>query len=132
MKTRTGFVSNSSSSSYVIVVEKEAFEKLYAQLSDIQKDIAKFLQQYGGGVETFMGGQVVVMQYASGNYSTLEDYSPGDGGVMNSNAKKAATWDDVEPKADDEGLEPWEVWEEVEEKLDALPKGSVLKFSNDF
>ena len=142
MKTRTGFVSNSSSSSYVVLVEKEAYDKLFAQLSDLERDIVQFLQQDGGGVRKFMGGEVVVMQYVSGNYSTLEDYSPGDGGVMNSKAAKDAlemlekddnaTYGDVEPEDGDEVKEPYEIWDEIEEKIDALPKGSFLKFSNDF
>ena len=39
MKIRTGFVSNSSSGSFVAVVEKEAYEKVYKDLTDRQQRI---------------------------------------------------------------------------------------------
>ena len=39
MKIRTGFVSNSSSGSFVAVIEKYAYDEMYKDLSDLQKII---------------------------------------------------------------------------------------------
>jgi len=44
MKIRMGFVSNSSSSSFVIFVKKSDFDKIQATLSDLEKDILAFIE----------------------------------------------------------------------------------------
>ena len=39
MKIRSGFVSNSSSSSFVLVVKEDSFKEAYNKLTDIEKQI---------------------------------------------------------------------------------------------
>ena len=143
MKTRSGFVSNSSSSSYVIVVEKTEFDKLKATLTDLQKDILAYLSGRGES-QRFMGNEVVTIQYTEGNYSTLEDYAEGMGetgyqGIREKKLREAkeralkenedATWEDLEIEGDD--IDAYEEWEKVIEKIDKLPKEKVLRFDSD-
>jgi hypothetical protein len=152
MKIRSGFVSNSSSSSYVIVIEKSVFDNLLTQLSELQRDILAFLSGREGNEnsQTFMGQKVVTIQYTEGNYSTLEDYAPGMGetgykGILEKRFQEAqakalaqnedASYEDVQRilgKVKDEDPDPFEEWESIEEKIDALPKDKVLRFEQDF
>jgi hypothetical protein len=39
MKIRTGFVSNSSSSSYILIIKKDEYDKFYNSLSKLEKHI---------------------------------------------------------------------------------------------
>lgn len=65
MKIRQGFVSNSSSSSFVIFASKEAFEATLAECSEIEKKVAKmFLTDKP---TTFLGKEVLSYSYCSGN-----------------------------------------------------------------
>jgi len=43
MKTRFGFVSNSSSSSFVVVIEKDLFQNIIKNLDEYNKDILEYL-----------------------------------------------------------------------------------------
>ncbi len=84
MKFRNGFVSNSSSSSFVLIVDKEAHDKAMEQLKDhkyieILKEIIGCL-----GKDKFMGRDVVTISgydshgdRAIGNYS-MDEFNPRD------------------------------------------------------
>jgi len=145
MKIRTGFVSNSSSSSYVIVLEKSVYDQLLSQLTDLQKDILVFLSgRDESATQEFMGHTVVTIQYTEGNYSSLDDYTEGMGetgyqGIREKKLREAqekalkgdedATWGDIEIEEDN--IDAQEEWEKVIEKIDALPKDKVLRFEQD-
>lgn len=152
MKIRSGFVSNSSSSSYVIVIEKGAFDNLLTQLTELQRDIIAYLSGRDGNEKSqmFMGNKVITLQYTEGNYGTLEDYAPGMGetgyrGIQEKRYREAekkalaenedATQEDVLRilgKVKDEDPDPFEEWEAIEEKINALPKDKILRFEQDF
>ena len=74
MKTRSGFVSNSSSSSFVIIAEKAEFDKA---LKKIHKFYVAFLKQYMGynsehEKTTLMGKEVVVFDGVAASEDTPE------------------------------------------------------------
>lgn len=64
MKVRQGFVSNSSSSSFVIFASKEVFDAVLADLNDLQKKVANLFISES---ETFLGREVMSYSYCSGN-----------------------------------------------------------------
>jgi len=64
MKARHGFVSNSSSSSFVMFASMEAVNAALEQCSELENGIArKFLS----GPEDFLGRKVMSYSYCSGN-----------------------------------------------------------------
>jgi hypothetical protein len=44
MKIRTGFVSNSSSSSFVIFLKEKDYEEVYNELSPLEKELVDYLE----------------------------------------------------------------------------------------
>lgn len=65
MKIRNGWVSNSSSSSFVIFASREAFDAALEGLTDIEKKIANlFISKKS---EDFLGRKVYSYSYCSGN-----------------------------------------------------------------
>lgn len=74
MKIRQGFVTNSSSSSYVVVIEKDYFDEQVKKLSPYLKAVCKALKNNDNITkQKFMGKDIMVLTYTSGNYSTMED-----------------------------------------------------------
>jgi spore maturation protein CgeB len=73
MKIRTGFVSNSSSSSFVAVLTKETFDKFTASLSPIAQVVAKWSDIDN---KTLDGTSMVIYLSMSGNEDTcpLHEY----------------------------------------------------------
>jgi len=65
MKIRQGFVSNSSSSSFVIFASKEAFEATLAECDEIEKKVAKLFLTDKPSI--FLGKEVLSYSYCSGN-----------------------------------------------------------------
>jgi len=77
MKIRTGFVSNSSSSSFVIVINKTDWDREYAALGDFEKAAVDFVCSYGVKKEGKLNGNNIVMYgYADGNASPFEYAKP--------------------------------------------------------
>ena len=73
MKRRIGFVSNSSSSSFVIVVTKEKWDEEFNKLHPYIKAHIDFLASHGVWKQTnFAGKDVVMFGYTSGNASPYE------------------------------------------------------------
>jgi len=71
MKTRSGFVSNSSSSSYVLVLKEEDYKALVEGADPLTQAIANHF----GGDEVSLGDiPLRAVQWMSGNYDTLEDF----------------------------------------------------------
>lgn len=65
MKIRTSFVSNSSSTSYTILVEKKTFEKALEKTSDLTKKIVKHVTAKKCG--SFLKKEFYVIEYVIGN-----------------------------------------------------------------
>ena len=75
MKTRSGFVSNSSSSSFVILTTREAFEGVLGKSSDAMRALVQSLKENNSDVvkdRTLFGRDMVSIGYLSGNESTFE------------------------------------------------------------
>ena len=53
MKIRTGFVSNSSSSSFVMNIDNDLYDKMYEGFSDTEKNIVDFLSDEKKNFKTF-------------------------------------------------------------------------------
>ena len=73
MKIRSGFVSNSSSSSYVLIVPKEAYEEVYAASDPYTQEIIDYIHED----ECLVLGQPChILSWFSGNRNTFEDWQP--------------------------------------------------------
>lgn len=99
MKIRSGFVSNSSSSSFVIVAPTAAVEKVVSSLTPYEKAIVDYLVT---GRKTFMGQPVTIFGGMQGNYDSLEYFETPEGVV----------------ESDDDRYERWESWERFMELLE--------------
>lgn len=70
MKVRTGFVSNSSTSSYVLVVPKKNFEKVLKNSNELTKELIKKL-----GIHKFkkaFGKELCVLYWLEGNSNIVD------------------------------------------------------------
>ena len=93
MKTRNGFVSNSSSTSFTVIVPKVAADKVMAKLSPYEKICVNYLRRD----KTFMGNDISVFQGVSGsNCNTFEYFELPD------DYKKGSD--------DNEECGPWDAW----------------------
>ena len=72
MKIRNGFVSNSSSSSFVIVMTPEQYNEWMNKLNPYEKQA---VQELGHDTQRFNGSDVMIFGGMTGNYSTFEDVS---------------------------------------------------------
>jgi hypothetical protein len=71
MKIRAGFVTNSSSTSYTIIIEKEYFDEVLTKVHPYVKALFKALAEDAEVTNAF-GRKVITLQWMSGNDNTLE------------------------------------------------------------
>jgi len=91
MKIRNGFVSNSSTSSFTIIIERSAHDKIFKELPEWVKVIVKGIKEgspsYGAPIELlkFLGKEVIVIKDlgdASGHLVPDLENDPGMGGKI--------------------------------------------------
>jgi hypothetical protein len=76
MIKRLGFVSNSSSSSFVLITSKENHDKVYNELHPYcQAVIDNMFKHEYCFTNNFMGKEVVIFAVADGDYSWTDDFS---------------------------------------------------------
>ena len=74
MKVRLSFVTNSSSTSYTVIVEEAYLKEVLAKVEPYVAAVAKALIKQEGSTQNFLGSKVETFGYTSGNYSTFEDF----------------------------------------------------------
>lgn len=93
MKVRTGFVSNSSTSSYVLVVPKKNFEKVLKNSNELTKELIKKL-----GIHKFQkafGKELCVLCWLEGN-SNIVDFLDGDTNFVRKFMKEECMHEDTD------------------------------------
>jgi hypothetical protein len=70
MKIRVGFVTNSSSTSYTVIIEKEYFNEIINKFSPFTQAVCKALAD--SEPHKFLGKDVIVLTWGSGNNDTIE------------------------------------------------------------
>jgi hypothetical protein len=71
MKVRQGFVSNSSSSSFMICLRKEDYKEVFNSLSKLEQELVKHLHPIDKKV---FGLDLKIISGTSGNYDSFEDF----------------------------------------------------------
>jgi len=129
MKIRTGFVSNSSSSSFVAVVDKEAYEQMKSTLGPMALAV---LEELGVGQTKAFGRDCVIYEVMHGNHSWT-DWVDRD--KIGKNATKIAATQDksLAHMGDDEWQNLYEAEEEISNKLrDLAEQGLGFTHETDF
>lgn len=101
MKIRSGFVSNSSSSSFVVVAPKKVVDKVLSEMDGYEQAVINFVKQN----KTFVGIPVSVLSCMTGNLDSWE---------YGFDSKKEAKKAGIDP---DETPSTYDVWDDFIEKL---------------
>lgn len=118
MKIRTGFVSNSSSSSFVMVIDEEAHKRALAAVQDVDGFLAKVFEYPTR--KKFMGKDVIVITGGDyEGYNVKGQWSDDDIEIINE--KYEGNWEYYE-----EILQP--VWTEY---VNNLPKSCYIEERTD-
>ena len=112
MKIRNGFVSNSSSSSFVVIAPKEDVDIVLKSMKEYEQAVINFVK-----TETnFLNTKINIFSGMTGNYDSWEygfDF-------------------DVEEWTEKEGLDPddfntYDVWEKFQEALEKQTKNIIVQ-----
>ena len=115
MKIRNGFVSNSSSSSFVIFVKKDVSDAIKEECTTFQKMVMEYVES---GPMTFCGVELMKYSYFTGNVSTFEFL---------------AEEVDLSKIPDDEDMDSvYDVWDSIEQKLKERSGDDKLTHTEDF
>lgn len=110
MKIRSGFVSNSSSSSFVVIAPKSVVDDTLHKMSTNEKAAVNWIKTED---KLFCGKMVSIFQGVTGNYSSWEDFEYPE---------------DVDE--DDEDIYASEVFEDFTERL-KKSTNDVIEISTD-
>jgi len=121
MKTRNGFVSNSSSSSFVIITPKSAVDEVYPTLTPFEKEVVGFMSLWDRKyISPFMGTDVVIYSGGDGDNDTLGDFkNSGDTEEEEENYKYNG----------DSGVQA--AWSKYQNLLKEASKGNYIRVSTD-
>ena len=113
MKVRSGFVSNSSSSSFVLVTSVENHERVLSELTEYEQAVAEAMAVRRE--HTLFGKKVVVVEeYSGGEWWTVGELDLGE---------KWTAWEKENPDA------RCMAWEEYTSKMDKSPKDEVFSIT---
>jgi hypothetical protein len=107
MKIRQGFVSNSSSSSFVLIMKKDDYEESLKTLNKLEK-IA--IDHLGYQSKKAFGHDLIVIGCCTGNDSSFEYDSPSISNLTEDEEDIIDNqgWDDIADKAMDKMVEKYE------------------------
>ena len=125
MKIRSGFVSNSSSSSFLAIIKRDDYDKIIKSLSPIGQSLLEYV---GWTKKGFAGHDCVLIYYVTGNYSSFECM---DGGAVIDRAQEIADnrgvelpddYDDEEQRADFLYEDLYQILDKFKEQIAVLEK----------
>lgn len=116
MKIRTGFVSNSSSSSFTIVMTKEQEQEWRDKLNVYEKQLIDE-SHLTREQQKLDGKDVAVYGGSTGNWCFYEEFTPD-----NIEEDEDLTDDEIAEKYNMDEFSAWAIWESAEGKL---PEGIV-------
>lgn len=114
MKVRTGFVSNSSSTSYVLIMTKADYDAVLEKLPPLTRSLSDQLSKE----LTLSGTPIVVTQWMSGNEDSFEWLT------IDQELVKSYPSAEGEDSGDDSGETVWHCWKQFEKS--AKENGGVM------